>query len=61
MPTSEEIIQVVAINLPSPLALDEVWRQTKDGAVFDLDSASSDSIEEWHSLARALSALWRSR
>lgn len=32
---THRVMLIIANNLPSPYALDIVWRQTKSGAVFD--------------------------
>lgn len=54
MATDEEIARVIGVNIPTPYALDAVWRQTDDGAVFDLSHADDDSREQWLILSRAV-------
>ena len=50
MTTVDDMAKLIAEHLPSPYALDIVWR----GAIFDLDQADADSAEQWRSLARAV-------
>jgi hypothetical protein len=51
--TPEHMAQIIAENLPSPWALDMVWRQTREGAEFDLSQAES-AAEEWLAMARVV-------
>lgn len=50
----QQIAKVVAENLPSPYALDDVWKQTSDGACFDLSHANNATRTEWEALAVAI-------
>ena len=54
MPPLEKIARVIGENMPSPYALDDVWRQTANGPVFDLSHAQPDSKAEWLALAAAV-------
>lgn len=50
----DAMAKLIAENLPSPTAMDSVWRQTDEGAVFDLSQADANSVEQWRALARAV-------
>jgi hypothetical protein len=50
----DDIAKLIAENLPSPYALDAVWRQTSSGAVFDLSQIDADSAKQWRDLARVV-------
>ena len=48
-----ELAKVIADNLPTPYAMDIVWKQVPGGAKFNLAQADEDSGTQWVEMAAA--------